>query len=94
MRWLDGITDSMDEFEQTPENSEGQGKHGMLQFIGSPRVRHDLATEQQTAMGLTKLNPWRMAMSFATQLVFPFPGERLESHQCYYSQGIDGEGGC
>ena len=25
MRWLDGITDSMDEFEQTPGDSEGQG---------------------------------------------------------------------
>ena len=24
-RWLDGITDSMDTFEQTPEDSEGQG---------------------------------------------------------------------
>ena len=24
MRWLDGITDSMDEFEQTPGDSEGQ----------------------------------------------------------------------
>ena len=25
MRWLDGISDSMDEFEQTPGDSEGQG---------------------------------------------------------------------
>ena len=25
MRWLDGITDSMDESEQTPRDSEGQG---------------------------------------------------------------------
>ena len=25
MRWLDGITDSMDEFEQTLGDSEGQG---------------------------------------------------------------------
>ena len=25
MRWLDGITDSMDEFEQTLGESEGQG---------------------------------------------------------------------
>ena len=89
MRWLDGITDSMDESEQTPGDSEGQGKHGMLQFLGSQRVRHDLATEQQTtAMRLTKLNPWRMAVSFATQPVFPFQGEILESHWCYYFSNI------
>ena len=25
MRWLDGITDSVPEFEQTPGDSEGQG---------------------------------------------------------------------
>ena len=25
MRWLDGITDSMDEFARTPGDSEGQG---------------------------------------------------------------------
>ena len=25
MRWLDGITDSMDEFEQTPGVGDGQG---------------------------------------------------------------------
>ena len=78
----------MDESEQTPGDSEGQGKHGMLQFLGSQRVRHDLATEQQTTMGLTKLNPWRMAVSFATQLVFPFQGEILESHRCYYFSNI------
>ena len=47
MRWLDSITDSMDmEFEQTPENSEGQGSLACC----SPwdcRVRHNFATEQQ-----------------------------------------------
>ena len=29
MRRLDGITDSMDKFEQTPGESEGQGSHGV-----------------------------------------------------------------
>ena len=35
------------EFGQTPGESEGQGKPGVLQPIGSPRVGHDLVTEQQ-----------------------------------------------
>ena len=36
------------EFEQTPGESEGQGgKPGVLQSMGSQRVSHNLATEQQ-----------------------------------------------
>ena len=46
MRWLDGITDSMDMSEQTLGDSE-TGKPDMLQFMGSQRVRHNLVTEQQ-----------------------------------------------
>ena len=34
-------------FEQTPEDSEGWGKPGVLQSMGSQRVRYDLVTEQQ-----------------------------------------------
>ena len=47
IRWLNGITDSMDinEFEQTLGDGEGQGS--LLQFTESQRVRHDWATEQQ-----------------------------------------------
>ena len=37
MRWLDGITDSMDEFEQALGDSEGE-KPGVLQSMGSQRV--------------------------------------------------------
>ena len=48
MRWLDGITDSMDvfEFEQTSGDSEGQGSLACC----SPwdhKESGDLATEQQ-----------------------------------------------
>ena len=35
------------EFEQTREDSEGQGKSGMLQSMGLQRVEHDIVTEQQ-----------------------------------------------
>ena len=35
------------ELEQTPEDSEGQGKSGMLQSMGLQRVEHDIVTEQQ-----------------------------------------------
>ena len=38
----------LNEFEQIQGDSEGQGKPGMLQFVRSQRIRHDLATEQQT----------------------------------------------
>ena len=41
MRWLDGITESMNIREAVTE------KPGVLQFMGSQRVEHDLAAEQQ-----------------------------------------------
>ena len=43
MRWLDSITDSMDmNFRKLQEIEEP----GMLQSVGSQRVRHNLLTEQ------------------------------------------------
>ena len=35
------------EFEQTPGDSEGPGKPGVLQSTGLQRVGHNLGTEQQ-----------------------------------------------
>ena len=47
MRWLDSITDSVDmnlgKFRETVK----EGKPGMLQSMGSQRVRPSLGTEQQ-----------------------------------------------
>ena len=47
MRWLDGITDSMDMSLSIPESWWWTRKPGVLQSMGSQRVGHDWATEQQ-----------------------------------------------
>ena len=47
MRWLDDITDSRDMSLSTFRRWWRTGKPGVLQSMGSPRVRHDWATEQQ-----------------------------------------------
>ena len=45
MRWLDSIIDSMDvSFSKLRERVKD--RDGKLQFMGSQRVGHDLATEQ------------------------------------------------
>ena len=65
MRWLDGITDSMTWVWENSRRQWRKGKPGVLQFMGSQRVRHDLATEQQRRLpppawrplGLTRYLP-------------------------------------
>ena len=50
MIWLDSITDSMDMNLSKFWEIVKPGKPGLLQFMGSQRVRHYLVTEQQNCI--------------------------------------------
>ena len=47
MRWVDGITDSTDMNLSKLQKTVKDRETCMLQSLGSQRVRHNLATEQQ-----------------------------------------------
>ena len=53
MRWLDGITDSMDMNLGKLRERWGTGRPGVLQSMGSQWVRHDLATNNSNHTLLT-----------------------------------------
>ena len=50
MRWLNDITDSMDMSLSKLTEIVKDRKPGVLQFMGSQRVRHESSTEQQQSL--------------------------------------------
>ena len=54
MRRLDSITDSMGMSLHKPLETVKDREAGMLQSMGSQRVRHDLRTKQQLMKNTTK----------------------------------------
>ena len=69
MRWLDGITDSMDMSLIKLQELGWTGKPGVLQSTGSQRVGHDWATELNYAFCLKEILVWKLQNDFSNSII-------------------------
>ena len=88
MRWLDSITDSMN---MNLIKLQEIVKDGEVQFMGSQRVRHDLATEHHYYLCITMSQNLRegMAMLGKISCLPQFVGRprfalTLDLHCCFF----------
>ena len=65
MKWFDSITDSMDMYLSQLQEIVKDREAGVLQSMGSQRVRHDLATEQRQT--LVPSMHWALSQALGTQ---------------------------